>query len=287
MFRLKSYLVEKAKDLFDDFYSFTIYLASKLPICEQDRPFRFAFDIFMLFYLLFFVANILLKQAFELKQSDYISLIWVCFEIFPMWLFLFQAFLDLNTSYYSKGMYISNRLDIVKNYMKYNFLLDLVTIAPLFANNTQYEFIEIIVTLRLINVESLVRRLEEYLQLKGKKEGLFQLLKLIINLLFLAHMSACAWHYVGLTELKNGVDINWLTIKGIEFKSWYIRYIYSFYFSIVTMMTVGYGDISPNNYIECMFLIFMIIYGCGVFAYSINNIGIIFKEMYQEEKEFK
>lgn len=53
------------------------------------------------------------------------------------------------------------------------------------------------------------------------------------------------------------------------------------------MMTVGYGDITPNNYIECCFSISIIIYGCGVFAYSINNIGNIFKEMYQEDKEFK
>ena len=53
------------------------------------------------------------------------------------------------------------------------------------------------------------------------------------------------------------------------------------------MMTVGYGDITPTNYVECCFNIFIVIYGCGVFAYSINNIGNIFKEMYQEDREFK
>lgn len=37
-------------------------------------------------------------------------------------------------------------------------------------------------------------------------------------------------------------------------------YLYSFYFSTVTMFTVGYGDISPSNDLERMFAIgFMMI----------------------------
>jgi len=196
--------------------------------------------------------------------------------------------LNLNTSYYSKGMFISDRERIFKHYLKYNFVMDLFTVVPLFFHSTTYgNYFEIMVVFRIVTVEGLVKRLEEYLHLKGKSEGVFQLIKLTINLFFLAHLCACVWHYVGLWEISNGIYDNWLVKKGIDMEKWYIRYIYSLYFSIVTMMTVGYGDISSNNYIECLFNIFIIIYGCGVFAYSINNIGNIFKEMYYEDKEFK
>ena len=210
------------------------------------------------------------------------------FEILPCYLFLFEAILNLNTSYYSKGVYISEREKIFRHYLKNNLFIDLITILPLFFFGTAISvYMHILVVFRLKNIDGLVKRLEDYLHLKGKKEGIFQLLKLIINLLFLAHISACVWHLMGIWEGNVGVSNNWLAIAGIETEVWYIRYIYSFYFSIVTMMTVGYGDIKPNNYLECSLNIFLVIYGCGVFAYSINNIGAIFKEMYQEDKEFK
>jgi hypothetical protein len=36
------------------------------------------------------------------------------------------------------------------------------------------------------------------------------------------------------------------------------------------MVTVGYGDIVPNNDVEKVFSIFTILFSCGIFAYSVN-----------------
>lgn len=228
-----------------------------------------------------------LMQGFQLEESDYLFPVWLIFNILPCYVFLFNIILDFNTSYYSKGVYISSRTKIFKHYIKYDLLLDMLTLIPLFLKNTGFVNIEGLFILRVVDIGKMIKRLEEYLQLQGKKEGIFQLIKLMINLIFLAHLCACVWHYLGLWEISNGIYNNWLVIKGIELDKWYIQYIYSFYFSIVTMMTVGYGDISSNNYIESTINIFIIIYGCGVFAYTINNIGNIFKEMNYDDKEFK
>ena len=40
-------------------------------------------------------------------------------------------------------------------------------------------------------------------------------------------------------------------------------------------MTVGYGDIIPQNPNEIIFVTFSVLIGCGIFAYYINKIGII------------
>ena len=286
--KLKSYLIRKLKDFIEEIYQLVERYGNKITVFEPDHPFRFTFDIIMLIYMVLLIAHIMLKFGFQLQENNYYPALWTIFQILPPWIFLLEMLLDFNTSYYSKGVYISSRTKIIYHYFKYDFLLDLITIIPLFINQTKYgQYLETIVALRLVNVSNIVKRLEEYLQLKGKKEGAFQLIKLIINLIFFAHLCACAWHYVALMEISHGLNQNWLIAKEIELDEWYIRYIYSFYFSIVTMMTVGYGDISPSNYIECSFIIFLVIYGCGFFAYSINNIGNIFKEMYQEDKEFK
>ena len=37
------------------------------------------------------------------------------------------------------------------------------------------------------------------------------------------------------------------------------------------MVTVGYGYIHPNSTIEKLYVIFMAIISCGVFAYAVNT----------------
>ena len=41
----------------------------------------------------------------------------------------------------------------------------------------------------------------------------------------------------------------------------------------MTMITVGYGDVTPKNNIELFFSIITMFLACGVFAFSINSIG--------------
>ena len=53
------------------------------------------------------------------------------------------------------------------------------------------------------------------------------------------------------------------------------------------MITVGYGDIVAFTIQERIFFCIVILMSCGVFAYSLNNIGNIFQEMYEQDIKFK
>ena len=53
------------------------------------------------------------------------------------------------------------------------------------------------------------------------------------------------------------------------------------------MITVGYGDITPATNYEKVFIIFITIITCGVFAYSVNTIGSIFREITLKEAAFQ
>lgn len=51
------------------------------------------------------------------------------------------------------------------------------------------------------------------------------------------------------------------------------------YFSFITMISVGYGDITPSSKEERIFVIFMTIFSCGVFAYVVSSIGELFENL--------
>lgn len=54
-------------------------------------------------------------------------------------------------------------------------------------------------------------------------------------------------------------------------------YLEALYFTLITMITVGYGDNVPQTSYEKIYVIFMTLFCCGMFAYSINFIGVIFQ----------
>lgn len=53
------------------------------------------------------------------------------------------------------------------------------------------------------------------------------------------------------------------------------RYINCFYFIVVTLATVGYGDFTAQTNNERVAIIFIALVACGNFAYSLNQIGYI------------
>ena len=53
------------------------------------------------------------------------------------------------------------------------------------------------------------------------------------------------------------------------------------------MITLGYGDVVPITIPEKIYVIFAAMIGCGVFAYSVNTIGVIIQEINKRNNEFR
>jgi hypothetical protein len=53
----------------------------------------------------------------------------------------------------------------------------------------------------------------------------------------------------------------------------------SMYWAVITMITVGYGDVTPTTDIERITAIVITLISCGMFGYAMNQIGVIIEEM--------
>ena len=58
----------------------------------------------------------------------------------------------------------------------------------------------------------------------------------------MTHNFACMFHYIGINQNYAG-NSNWIANYDLLMESTDIRYLNAFYWSAVTTMTVGYGDL--------------------------------------------
>lgn len=68
-------------------------------------------------------------------------------------------------------------------------------------------------------------------------------------------------------------DDTWIgaQVPDFEHENIWMGYTYSMYWSIVTLTTVGYGDLHAENTGEKVFNIFYMLFNIGLTAYLIGN----------------
>ena len=100
----------------------------------------------------------------------------------------------------------------------------------------------------------------------------------LINFAF-AHILAVL--LIAMAELST--ENSWLHKIEAYNAPWYEQYAWAYYWGTTTMLTVGFGDLTPANYKEAICLTLIETFSCILLAYNINCVGTLISNIRSQD----
>jgi CRP-like cAMP-binding protein len=147
-----------------------------------------------------------------------------------------------------------------------------------------FSLIRIVRLLRLLKLARLAKlghyitKLEDTL---GVNPITFDLLKMMLEVIFIGHMLACTWWAAHSLTVNNWTNHPSYPLSVIDEDDYTSKYVISLYWAFTTLATVGYGDIVPTNMTHRIVVILIMVLGATVFGYIVANVSTLMSDLDQ------
>ena len=276
---------------------------------DPDSTPKQTWDAFIMLFLLYTTFAVPYMLSFgenpesEAEETASIQPVWGAYEIFDLFmdvLFCMDVCANFCTAIVIRGVYITNLQKIAVNYIKTWFILD-------FAGSVPFDKIVsaavgagnlggVLKALRLVRILKIIRAVR-FLQKLGALEAkdttgslktFVSIFRAWYLMIFVAHLLACGFFMI----IDKDTTDNWMSAVDPEYLDFSKssngqRYILGLYWAIITICTVGYGDISPVNHMERIFGLISAMIGGIVFSYSLGSITQLIQAKNGSNKRFE
>jgi CRP-like cAMP-binding protein len=245
-------------------------------VLRPDSPFRMTWD-FIIMFLLFYIALVLpYNLGFQRNKSKAAEAVDLIIDMF----FVVDVILNFRTAYYHNDALVMDGQRIFWNYVKTWATLDILTCVPL-ENITAGvlpdmqpaklvkigKVVKVGKLLRLSKLKNVFQDSEvmEYFEDKiftTAHQAMMRVLGMVLTLIIICHWLACGAGMVG--------DKWMLTAEPGGHK---LKYEHALYWAMMTLTTVGYGDIVPSGTGERFYTIGAMIIGGCFYGFMIGKIS--------------
>uniref|UniRef100_A0A8C7YPT9 Potassium voltage-gated channel subfamily H member 2 n=1 Tax=Oryzias sinensis TaxID=183150 RepID=A0A8C7YPT9_9TELE len=181
---------------------------------------------------------------------------------------------------------------IAKHYIKCWFPIDLFAAVPFdllifrSGSDEMATLTSLLKTARLLRLVRVARKLDRY-----SEYGAAVLFLLMCTFVLIAHWLACIWYAIGFVE-RPYTDNGWLdnlaeqlgkvynetdSTSGPSVKD---KYVTALYFTLSSLTSVGFGNVSPNTNSEKIFSICVMVIGSLMYASIFGNVSAIIQRLY-------
>ena len=205
----------------------------------------------------------------------------------------FDICLNLLCGFHKGGILIMDLREIRRNYAANLFFYDILAYIPnvlyLFENNLaevskKFYLFNTLFFFILKKYNQRLKTFKEFLiQEQEEMESWFSISVLYLRTFFMSHLLACLWYLIGNFNYQS--KNTWITYYNFQNIDWESKYLNSLYWSMVTMVSVGYGDIVPQNNIEKVFCIITMLIGFTIFGFTFGSFGDIIQKMNAKNQE--
>lgn len=205
-------------------------------------------------------------------------------------------------AFYQDGLLITDSVAILRRYISFEGPLDLLTIIsviiPLATGSLGANWMKIIWVLKFYTVSRINDEFERVTQLYITWSTIYLVIKLATVGILYSHFIGIFFYLVSLWVYENNyygpntpnicwIYNSWAFDQMVLILDWSQMYTYIMYYSVGLVTTIAYGDITPKNPIECIYMIFVLIINALIFGYLMTEILRVLVNVFSYDLERK